>query len=62
MPMFRARDLCPHGVFLDGRHGRYGEVSEQIHEVFVSVTPLQIDLTRHAALPVLTSWLVGIDD
>ena len=40
MPMFRARDLCPHGVFLDGRHGRYGEVSEQIHEVFVSVTPL----------------------
>jgi DNA polymerase-4 len=40
MPMFRARDLCPHGVFLDGRHGRYGQVSEQIHEVFTSVTPL----------------------
>src|ERR1019366_4052334 len=40
MPMFRARDLCPHGVSLDGHHGRYGEVSEQIHEVFSSVTPL----------------------
>jgi DNA polymerase-4 len=40
MPMFRARDLCPHGVFLDGRHGRYGEVSQQLHEVFASVTPL----------------------
>jgi DNA polymerase-4 len=40
MPMFRARDLCPHGVFLDGHHGRYGEVSEQLHDVFVSVTPL----------------------
>jgi len=40
MPMFRARDLCPHGVYLDGRHGRYSEVSEQIHEIFVSVTPL----------------------
>ena len=40
MPMFRARDLCPQGVFLDGRHGRYAEVSEQLHEVFVSVTPL----------------------
>jgi len=23
----------------------------------VSVTPLQIDLTRHAALPTLTDWL-----
>jgi DNA polymerase-4 len=40
MPMFRARDLCPHGIYLDGRHGRYGEVSEQIHEVFSSATPL----------------------
>jgi DNA polymerase IV len=40
MPMFRARDLCPHGVYLDGRHERYGEVSQQLHEVFASVTPL----------------------
>ena len=40
MPMFRARDLCPHGVFLDGRHGRYSEMSEQLHEVFATVTPL----------------------
>ena len=24
---------------------------------YVSVTPLQIDLTRHAALPTLTDWL-----
>jgi 5'-nucleotidase len=29
---------------------------------FVSVTPLQIDLTRHAALPVVTNWLDGIDE
>ncbi|HTW37059.1 MAG TPA: 5'/3'-nucleotidase SurE [Steroidobacteraceae bacterium] len=28
---------------------------------YVSVTPLQIDLTRHAALPLLTTWLDGID-
>jgi 5'-nucleotidase len=29
---------------------------------YVSVTPLQIDLTRHAALPLVTSWLEGIDE
>jgi 5'-nucleotidase len=29
---------------------------------YVSVTPLQIDLTRHAALPALKSWLAGIND
>jgi 5'-nucleotidase len=27
---------------------------------FVSVTPLQVDLTRHAALPTLSKWLDGI--
>jgi 5'-nucleotidase len=35
---------------------------DAVAEGFVSVTPLQIDLTRHTALPVLSSWLVGIDD
>jgi DNA polymerase-4 len=40
MPMFRARELCPNAVVLPGRHGRYGEVSEQLHEIFRSVTPL----------------------
>jgi 5'-nucleotidase len=33
-----------------------------ISEGYVSVTPLQIDLTRHAALPTVQSWLEGIDD
>ena len=28
---------------------------------YVSVTPLQVDLTRHAALPALGTWLEGID-
>ncbi len=40
MPMFRARDLCPQAVVLDGRHERYGEVSGRIHEIFSSITPL----------------------
>jgi 5'-nucleotidase len=32
-----------------------------VSEGYVSVTPLQIDLTRHSALPVVQSWLEGID-
>jgi 5'-nucleotidase len=28
---------------------------------YVSVTPLQVDLTRHAVLPALGAWLEGID-
>jgi 5'-nucleotidase len=33
---------------------------DAIAQGYVSVTPLQIDLTRHAALPLLTTWLDGI--
>lgn len=33
---------------------------EAVAEGYVSVTPLQIDLTRHAALPALQSWLKGV--
>ncbi|MGH9046747.1 MAG: DNA polymerase IV, partial [Acidimicrobiales bacterium] len=40
MPMFRARELCPNAVYLDGRHGRYSEVSARLLEIFLSVTPL----------------------
>ncbi|HET9105926.1 MAG TPA: 5'/3'-nucleotidase SurE [Steroidobacteraceae bacterium] len=34
---------------------------DAIAQGHVSVTPLQIDLTRHAALPALQQWLEGID-
>jgi 5'-nucleotidase len=34
---------------------------DTIAQGFVSVTPLQVDLTRHAALPEVTSWLGGLD-
>jgi 5'-nucleotidase len=34
---------------------------DTIAQGFVSVTPLQVDLTRHAALPEVTKWLGGLD-
>lgn len=39
MPGFRARALCPEGVFLPANIARYAEVSEQVHEVFREFTP-----------------------
>jgi DNA polymerase IV len=40
MPSIRARQLCPQAVFLDGRHGRYAEVSGQLHEILHDITPM----------------------
>jgi DNA polymerase-4 len=40
MSAARAVKLCPHAVFLPGRHRRYGEISEEIHAIFHEYTPL----------------------
>jgi 5'-nucleotidase len=65
-PVVPIRD--PHGrqMFWVGPAGSQQEAGpgtdfHAISEGYVSVTPLQIDLTRHSALPVLQSWLEGID-
>ena len=34
---------------------------DAVAQGFVSVTPLQIDLTRHTALELVANWLDGID-
>jgi 5'-nucleotidase len=66
-PVLQAHDPRGRPVYWVGPAGREQDAGpgtdfEAVAEGFVSVTPLQIDLTRHAALPQLTSWLVGIDD
>ena len=47
MPIAQARRLCPNGIFVAGRMGRYMEVSRQIMQVFAEfspcVEPLSID-------------------
>ncbi len=40
MPSVEARRLCPEAVFVAPRHGRYAQVSRQLHEVFAGFTPL----------------------
>jgi DNA polymerase-4 len=39
MPGFRARELCPDGVYLPADMARYAAVSAQVHEVWLSFTP-----------------------
>ena len=40
MPSVRARQLCPQAMFLPGRHGRYAEISGQLHRILADITPL----------------------
>ena len=40
MPIAQAVALCPHGIFIPGRMGRYREVSEKIHAIFPEFSPI----------------------
>lgn len=40
MPVATARKLCPHGIFLPGRHRHYSEISAKIIRVLHAFSPL----------------------
>src|SRR5271155_3745802 len=40
MPSAQARKLCPDGLFVPGRMGRYVEVSRAVREVFEAFSPI----------------------
>ena len=40
MPMFMARDKCPHGIYVSGRYGKYAKVSQDVFKILNEVTPL----------------------
>jgi 5'-nucleotidase len=61
-PLIRAQDPRGRPVYWVGPAGGHQDAAEgtDFHAVqngYVSVTPLQIDLTRHAAIPAVQSWL-----
>ncbi len=40
MPTVKAKQLCPHAIFLNGRHHDYGEFSRQVTEIIADRAPL----------------------
>ncbi len=47
MPTFRARELCPQGIFLSPDMPKYAQISQEIHEIFDEFTsqiePIALD-------------------
>jgi DNA polymerase-4 len=39
MPIFQARKLCPHGIYVRGRMGRYKEISVKVFELLDGFSP-----------------------
>ena len=65
-PVMRAQDPRGRAVYWIGPAGAEQDAGpgtdfDTVAQGYVSVTPLQVDLTRHAALPALGKWLDGLD-
>ena len=58
----RGRVLYWVGAAGEGQDDGPGTDFHAVAEGYVSVTPLQVDLTRHAALDTVSDWLQGLGD
>ena len=56
----RGREVYWVGMAGEGQDDGVGTDFNAVAEGFVSVTPLQVDLTRHAVLDTVRDWLQGI--
>lgn len=54
MPIYTAKRLCPHGIFIQNRSARYAEVSDQIMKIFHETSPLVEQLSIDEAFLDLT--------
>src|SRR6267143_2173597 len=66
-PVMRAQDPRGRPVYWIGPAGAEQDAGpgtdfDTVAQGYVSVTPLQVDLTRHAALSAVGTWLEGIND
>ena len=64
-PAVRAQDPRGRAVYWVGAAGAGQDAGpgtdfDAVAQGFVSVTPMQVDLTRHSALPAVRQWLEGI--
>ncbi|HVH83406.1 MAG TPA: 5'/3'-nucleotidase SurE, partial [Steroidobacteraceae bacterium] len=65
-PVMRAEDPRGRPVYWVGPAGAEQEAGpgtdfDAVARGYVSVTPLHVDLTRHGALPGVSTWLEGAD-
>jgi len=65
-PVIRAEDPRGRPIYWVGPSGPEQDAGpgtdfHAIRNGFVSVTPLQVDLTRHQALPLLEDWLARLE-
>ena len=66
-PVMRAQDPRGRAVYWIGPAGAQQDAGpgtdfDTVAQGYVSVTPLQVDLTRHAALSAVGTWLEGVND
>lgn len=64
-PVIKSQDPRGRPIYWIGPAGAEQDAGEgtdfcAVREGYVSVTPLQVDLTRHASLPQLNSWVEGL--